>query len=122
MLTIFTAGHGTRSFTDFIDLLLAVDFELLVDVRSRPRSRYSWFNKSRFEIALGDRYRWMPMLGGLDDTITEKEFQSAIGELVELAKVKRVVLMCSEKEPQRCHRHTKLEPEIRLRGFNVIHL
>lgn len=122
MKTVYSAGHGTRSFMDLMDLLLTVDFEVLVDVRTRPRSRYSWFNKARFEIALGNRYVWMPALGGLDETITEEEFQSAIGELLELANVKRTVILCSEKEYRRCHRHTKLEPEIRLRGFNVIHL
>lgn len=99
-----------------------VDFELLVDVRSRPRSRFPWFNRARLEATLGERYLWMPALGGLDDSIAEEEFQSAIEELVKLAKVKRVVIMCSEKDFKSCHRYTTLEPEIRLRGFNVIHL
>jgi len=122
MFTCFTLGHGSRSFTDLIDLLLTVDFELLVDVRSRPRSRYPWFNKSRFDAVLGDHYLWMPILGGLDKGITEVQFQNGIDDLIKLAQSKRIVLMCSEKDFRKCHRHTKLEPELRLRGFNVIHL
>lgn len=122
MQTIFTSGHGSRSFVDLMDLLLTVDFEVLLDVRSRPRSRYSWFNRAYLESFLGEKYLWLPSLGGLDKNITEEQFQAGIDHLTELAKVKRVVVMCSEKDFKRCHRHTKLEPELRLQGFNIIHL
>ena len=122
MQTIFTSGHGSRSVVDLMDLLLTVNYEVLVDVRSHPRSRYSWFNKAYFEAFLGQKYIWMPSLGGLDKDLTEAQFQEGMEQLTELARVKRVVLMCSEKDFKRCHRHTKLEPELRLRGFNIVHL
>lgn len=122
MQQIFSAGHGQRSFADFMDLLLTVDYELLVDVRSRPRSRFPWFNKAQFDNFLGDKYLWLPSLGGLDKNLTEEQFQEGLSRLTDLAKVKRVVLLCSEKDFKRCHRHTKLEPELRLRGFNIVHL
>jgi len=35
----FTIGHSTRSLDEFMGLLEASDIELLVDVRSFPRSR-----------------------------------------------------------------------------------
>ena len=36
---IFTIGHSTRAIADFVALLRQVDVDLLVDVRSVPRSR-----------------------------------------------------------------------------------
>ena len=122
MADIFSVGDGSRSFPDLMDFLLTVDLEVLVDVRSRPRSRFSWFNKAYFETFLGEKYLWLPSLGGLDKNITEKQFQEGMDQLVELAKTKRVAVLCSEKDFKRCHRHTKLEPELRLQGLNVIHL
>jgi len=38
-VTIFRVGHSTRTQDELIDLLLAHDIELLVDVRRWPRSR-----------------------------------------------------------------------------------
>jgi uncharacterized protein (DUF488 family) len=37
--TIFTVGHSTRTVAELVALLKQVDVELLVDVRSIPRSR-----------------------------------------------------------------------------------
>lgn len=122
MKTIYTVGHSTRSLTEFMDLLLSVDLDILVDVRSRPRSRFPWFNKGYLVSLLGEKYLWMPSLGGLDDEITEGQFQEGLAQLVKLADKSRAVLMCSEKDFKRCHRHTKLEPELRLKGFNIAHL
>lgn len=122
MKIIYSAGHSTRSFNDLINLIESVDFDLLVDVRSKPRSRFSWFNKANFEVVLADKYIWMPSLGGLDKSLTEEDFQNGIDKLIHLADTKKIVLLCSEKDYKKCHRHTKLEPELRLQGYNIIHL
>jgi hypothetical protein len=37
--TIFTVGHSTRPIAEFLSLLQQVGVDLLVDVRSMPRSR-----------------------------------------------------------------------------------
>ena len=37
--TIFTIGHSTRTLSELMDLLREAQIELLVDVRSVPRSR-----------------------------------------------------------------------------------
>ena len=37
--TIFTIGHSTRTLSELVDLLREAQIELLVDIRSVPRSR-----------------------------------------------------------------------------------
>ena len=40
-MTIYTIGHSTRGIDDFIRILDAYNIEVLVDVRSVPRSHYA---------------------------------------------------------------------------------
>ena len=67
--TIFTIGHSTRPIAEFLTLLQEVGVDLLVDVRSIPRSRTnSQFNVDALPGPLGDagiRYRHISALGGL---------------------------------------------------------
>ena len=50
--TLFTVGHSTREWADFLALLNAWGIEELVDVRTAPRSRaFPWFTKARMERA-----------------------------------------------------------------------
>src|SRR5579872_4274257 len=67
--TIFTIGHSTRPIAEFLALLQQVDVDLLVDVRSIPRSRTNpQFNVDALPKPLGDAgigYRHLSALGGL---------------------------------------------------------
>jgi uncharacterized protein (DUF488 family) len=67
--TIFTIGHSTRAIGEFVALLRQVAVDLLVDVRSIPRSRTNpQFNADVLQKALaeaGITYRHLPSLGGL---------------------------------------------------------
>src|ERR1035437_4907747 len=67
--TLFTVGHSTRPWKDFIDPLRAWEIQEVVDVRTIPRSRaFPWFERQRMEVALpkaGIRYCHLPDLGGL---------------------------------------------------------
>ena len=66
--TIFTIGHSTRTLAQLIALLREARIELLVDVRSVPRSRTNpQFNIDILPEALaaaGVGYRHLPSLGG----------------------------------------------------------
>ena len=66
-MTIFTIGHSTRSIPEFLTLLRQVTVDLLVDVRSIPRSRTNpQFNAEVLPEALGGAgiaYRHLPALG-----------------------------------------------------------
>ena len=68
-LPFFTVGHSTRSIREFVELLTASDVDLIVDVRSVPRSRTNpQYNletlpKSLLEFQIA--YEHMAELGGL---------------------------------------------------------
>jgi uncharacterized protein (DUF488 family) len=69
MATLFTIGHSTRTIAELVALLRQVAVDLLVDVRSIPRSRTNpQFNADTLAAALVDAgiaYRHLPALGGL---------------------------------------------------------
>jgi Domain of unknown function DUF488 len=127
-LTIFTIGHSTRPIDEFIRLLKAHGVQCVVDVRTIPRSRHNpQFNRDQLSPALHRRkihYRYMPGLGGLRrarpdsanagwrnasfrgyaDYMQTPEFDDSLEGCIDLANQERVVLMCAEAVPWRCHR------------------
>ena len=68
MVTVWTVGHSTRSGEEFVQILLAHEIQVLVDVRSFPGSRrYPQFNRAALAESLqqaGIEYRHEPRLGG----------------------------------------------------------
>jgi uncharacterized protein (DUF488 family) len=127
--TVYTIGHSTHSTREFMKFLKAYDIEVLVDVRHYPGSRYCpQFGKSRLKrnlvrnkidyihlIDLGGRRRanklleinngWRsPQFRGYADYMQTRDFKDGLKELMEIAKKKKVVIMCSEAVPWRCHR------------------
>ena len=67
--TFFTIGHSTRTLAKFVDLLRELNVDLVVDVRSMPRSRTNpQFNLETLPEGLAPwqiGYRHMAELGGL---------------------------------------------------------
>jgi len=67
--SLWTVGHSTRPIDEFIGLLHAHGIQLLVDVRTVPKSRYNpQFNRDQLALSLktaGVTYAHMPSLGGL---------------------------------------------------------
>ena len=125
---VFTIGHSTRSIADFVRLLKAHGIQRVIDVRTIPRSRHNpQFNRDMLSSALRRnriRYRHMGGLGGLRhakrdskntgwrnasfrgyaDYMQTATFRKNLDRCIELAKSERVVLMCAEGVPWRCHR------------------
>ena len=55
-LAIFNVGHSTHSLETFLDLLQSHKIDVLLDVRSKPFSRFSpQFNKEELEKAVRAR-------------------------------------------------------------------
>lgn len=122
MKTILTCGHSARSFDEFIELLMSNRVTLLVDVRSKPYSRWvPHFNRGYLEVNLPILYAWEPDLGGLT-AIDPIAFDRAIERVIRYAKRYTVCLMCSEKDPAKCHRSKIIEPALEERGVRVIHI
>jgi len=126
-MPLFSVGHSKHPFERFLAILVEAGIEILADVRSRPASRFSpWFNRRALEAALaaaGIEYRYCgAALGGRDAvSVLEPAFGAAMRELLLLSRERPVALMCSERDPERCHRATKLaawlhrsDPEARL--------
>jgi len=142
---IWTIGHSTRSSEEFKEILIAHQIGALVDVRSFPGSRrYPHFNKAELARALeavGIIYVHSPELGGrrranpdskntawkntsfraYADHMESEEFIKGIADLVELARGKRVAVMCAEALRWRCHR-SLIADFLKSRGLEVIHI
>ena len=141
-LVVFTIGHSTRTIEDFIHLLKAHGVQRVIDVRTIPRSRHNpQFNRDQLSPALHRsriHYRHMPGLGGLrrarrDSTNTgwrnasfrgyadymqTSTFRESLDRCIALAKRERVVLMCAEAVPWRCHR-SLIADALLARGIEV---
>lgn len=114
MITLWSIGHSRHPIEHFLWLLDRHDIKRVVDVRSRPFSRFSpWFNQTPLTASLkgaGLDYETMgDHLGGKDDvSVVSGGFVSSMGRLISLAGSGRTAIMCSEADPGECHRAGKL--------------
>jgi uncharacterized protein (DUF488 family) len=129
--TVFTIGHSTRTISEFVALLQEVGIDLLIDVRSVPRSRTNpQYNVDTLPHSLAGAaiaYRHLPALGGLRhrtkgatpsanmlwrvasfrnyaDYAATDAFRRGLDELEALTKAHRCAVMCAEAVWWRCHR------------------
>ena len=138
---VYTIGHSNTSFVNLIRLLTVNLIEVVVDVRSIPYSRYaSQFNKDDLDQGLtesGFDYRFAgkylgafpggrkPPEGMEPDYAAlsqRNEFKRGLKRLMEISKNARVALLCSEENPQRCHRHHLIAKALLENDIDVIHL
>jgi|SRR5665213_4409614 len=146
--TIFTIGHSTRSIDEFLALLQQVGVDLLVDVRSIPRSRTNpQFNADALPGPLGDvgiHYRHLPALGGLRhrkkgatpslntfwrvvafrnyaDYAETDAFRTGLNELRALSRDNCCAIMCAEAVWWRCHRRI-ITDYLLAQGVRVMHI
>ena len=148
MPTIFTIGHSTRTFSEFVRLLQQVAVNLLVDVRSVPRSRTNpQFNADILPEMLARTritYRHLRALGGLRhqrkdavpspnalwrneafrnyaDYAATEAFRAGFDELRSLACSHCCAIMCAEALWWRCHRRI-IADYLLAAGFSVAHI
>ena len=145
---VFTIGHSTRSIEEFADLLRRGPVEIVVDVRTVPRSRR---NPQYNEDVLGAElepwqvgYTRIAELGGLrsrspevppevnafwdnqsfhnypDSALTD-QFASGLEELLQLSSSRPCAIMCAEAVWWRCHRRI-IADYLLARGRTVFHL
>jgi uncharacterized protein (DUF488 family) len=147
-LPIFTIGHSTRSIAEFVDVLRSGPADMVVDVRSVPKSRR---NPQYNEDVLGEElapfqvgYTRIGGLGGLRgksrdvpahvngfwenqsfhnyaDYALSAEFAAALDELLALGSERRCAIMCAEAVWWRCHRRI-IADYLLERGRPVFHL
>ncbi len=139
---IYTIGHSIHTHEAFIGLLKDADIDVLVDVRSRPYSRYTpHFNGESLKEAApaaGVKYLFLGKeLGGRPDGA---RFYDADGHVLygEVARSPlflgglerleaglrryRVAMMCAEEDPASCHRRLLVGRVLAARGVDVVHI
>ncbi len=143
--TIWTIGHSTRPFDAFLELLVRNRLEAVADVRRFPGSRrYPQYAETALggsRAAQGITYRWLPLLGGRRRPLPESPnaawrnasfrgyadymetgaFLEGLDMLLELARLRRTVVMCAEALWWRCHR-ALIADALRVRGLEVVHI
>ncbi len=138
---ITTIGYGNGSWEEFIQRLRPHNIEFLIDVRTRPASRTPEFNRDVCAtlleregikyIYLGDNLGGMPddpecyVDGKVDYTRCEAraEFKSGLLRIRNaLEGGHRAVLMCSELDPERCHRSKLIGEALGREGVAVTHI
>jgi uncharacterized protein (DUF488 family) len=144
----FTIGHSTRSILEFVELLREVEIQLVVDVRTVPRSRTNpQFNRDVLPITLSEfaiDYEHIAQLGGLRprsatlppyvnafwqnasfhnfaDYAMSEEFKSGLTRLRELGHARRSAVMCAEAVWWRCHRRS-IADYLLAAGDEVFHI
>ena len=139
---IWTIGHSNHALDNFLGLLVQHDIEVLVDVRSRPYSRYTpHFSRDvlREDVTnAGLGYLFMGKeLGGrpADPSLYDEEghvrydavsgtpdFTAGIARLRHGIVRFRVALLCSEDDPIHCHRRLLVGRVLRDGGTEVLHI
>jgi uncharacterized protein (DUF488 family) len=139
---IFTIGHSTRTWKDFLDILRAHGVMRVIDIRSIPRSRHNpQFTRATLSTKLRSArigYVHLRKLGGLRharsdspnmgwrnasfrgfaDYMQTMDFEAGLHRLMKLAGQKRSAMMCAEAVPWRCHR-SLIADALTVRGIRV---
>jgi len=143
--TIYVIGHSTMPIERFLKILEAHSIEMLVDIRTIPRSRHNpQFNSDALRDSLagaGIEYVHVKELGGLRhssknsvntgwrnlsfrgyaDYMQTDEFEAGLDKLIRLGKSKKVAIMCAEGNPFRCHR-SLVADALTIRGVQAVNI
>ena len=143
--TIYTIGHSTRSFEEFLALLRSFNIKILADIRKMPGSRkFPQFDQDELKRTLeeyGIQYVYLENLGGrrklsatsknttwrnksfqaYADYMETKFFEVGAETLKEFAAEKPTAMMCSEAVWWRCHR-SMVSDYFKSQGWTVLHI
>ena len=140
---LYTVGHSTHPIEEFVALLQRHGVTCLADVRSQPYSRWNpQFNREQLARALalaGIDYKFLgDTLGGrphqtdLYDPGSQRPnysrqrqtplYQQGLAALQELAQAQPTAMMCSEGDPETCHRTLLIVPSLLDLDYNVQHI
>ena len=142
---LFTVGHSTRPIGEFVAILESARVELLVDVRTIPRSRrYPQFEGGALADTLSDHgiAYWherrlggfrqpgarspndglrQPSFRGYADHMASAEFVEALDRLQGMALEQPTCIMCAEADWAHCHRRL-IADALSVLGWRVVHL
>lgn len=135
--TIYTIGHSSLNFMQFVALLQANNINHIVDVRSIPYSKYApWSDKSRLSELLRPfkiNYSYLGhKLGGFKKSVgrtsrqgnisPQELYNEGIQNLMHLSSHDNIALLCAEGDPAKCHRQLIIAQTLLKSGTKVIHI
>jgi uncharacterized protein (DUF488 family) len=141
-LAIWTVGHSSHQFDRFAQLLMGEQIEYLIDVRSYPYSRYApQYGREALQTSiptLGIGYVYLGVqLGGRPEReehydrdghalyramSQQRPFTDAIHALMRGSRQHRLALMCSEANPEHCHRRLLVGKVLAEQGVHLRHI
>jgi uncharacterized protein (DUF488 family) len=147
ILPVYTIGHSTRTIPEFVDCLHTGNVQLVIDIRTVPRSRTNpQYNADALPEALKPYqigHRRIAELGGLRkkssvpedinafwdnksfhnyaDYALSDAFRAGLAELMAVSARQRTAIMCAEAVWWRCHRRIVADYLITA-GREVFHL
>jgi len=139
---LYTIGHSNHPLDRFLELLKRHGIEVVVDVRSRPYSKYTpHFSKDAIEGHLqrvGLKYLFLGReLGGQPDDeqyydeaghvlywklAQSPAFRDGLERLKQGSRKYRVALMCGEEDPSLCHRRLLIARVLFEQGIPLEHI
>jgi uncharacterized protein (DUF488 family) len=143
---IYTIGFTKRTAENFFSTLAAARIERVLDTRIRPNSQLAGFTRARdmeffLDRLVGATYEPLPILAPEAELLAEyrkktatwDEYATRYINLIDSRNVetslprisfeRRSVLLCSEHEPDRCHRRLAAEYlAARWDEVSIIHL
>lgn len=139
---MYSIGNGSRKWDDFVSLLRLYGIQYLIDVRSRPGSRFHpQYNRSAMEVGLaaeGVRYVFMgDVLGGRPEEASlyvdgKVSYELLSRSAAYLSGIERLLVaetkglaaavMCSERDPRTCHRARLIGATLLQQGISLQHI
>ncbi|CAF1259233.1 unnamed protein product [Rotaria magnacalcarata] len=149
--TIYTIGHSYHDLSNFFSILKLHNIDQIVDIRRSPRSASNpHFNidqlkeecslsRSSFKYSfqgdiLGGRRRRCKSIATLNNGLLDRdshayadhmqriEFHQCVNELVLSSLTSSLVLMCSENNPEQCHRSLLADYLCLIHNSHVVHI
>lgn len=141
MNSLYTIGHSSHSWNQFLALLVEHSVEVVCDVRSSPSSRrFPQFESEAMRSGLekaGLKYIYLGYtLGGRGKSPSDfeggrvsysrlaarKDFASGLDRVRNGMAKYSVALMCAEKDPANCHRAILVCRHLRSESFDIRHI
>jgi uncharacterized protein (DUF488 family) len=141
MNTLYTIGHSNHSSDAFIHLLKINRVDAVADVRSSPYSRHNpQFNRETIVRALaGENIAYVFLgkeLGPRSEDpscyengrvsylrLAEKAiFREGLARIRKGVDIRRIALMCAEKDPVGCHRFILVCRYLSREGIEIVHI
>ncbi len=142
---VWTIGHSTRPFEEFLSLLTTFQVRHVIDIRRYPGSkRFPQYNKEILITALektGFKYTHLEALGGrrspvpnsvntawrvkafrgYADYMETSSFKNSVLQLENIARAELSVFMCTEAVWWSCHR-SLVSDYLKVNGWTVMHI